>query len=118
MKENLLRFRNRQKYLVFDYETCGLNLGSLSNKPWQLAFLLCEGKTILSRHNYWLHWDDIEVSVDSIFAAELKNETQEAAKSAKPKTSPEPIEQDKKPIPEEASAPEAFTPQPKVESPQ
>ena len=63
-------------------------------------------------------WDDIEVSVDSIFAAELKNETQEAAKSAKPKTSPEPIEQDKKPIPEEASAPEAFTPQPKVESPQ
>ena len=58
-------------------------------------------------------WDDIEVSVDSIFAAELKNETQEAAKSAKPKTSPEPIEQDKEPIPEEASAPEV-----KVESPQ
>jgi len=50
---------------VFDYETCGLNLGSLSNKPWQLAFLLCEGKKILSRHNYWLHWDDIEGSPDA-----------------------------------------------------
>lgn len=65
MKEHLLRFQNRQKYLVFDYETCGLNLGSLNNKPWQLAFLLCEGKRIISRHNFWLRWSELNVSPEA-----------------------------------------------------
>ena len=65
MKEHLLRFQYKQKYLVFDYETCGLNLGSLDNKPWQLAFLLCEGKAIIERHNFWLHWPELKVSRDA-----------------------------------------------------
>ena len=40
MKDNLLRFNNKQKYILFDFETCSLNLGSLDNKPWQLSFLI------------------------------------------------------------------------------
>jgi len=62
MNDNLLRFKNHQKYIFFDFETCGLNLGSLQNKPWQLAFMVIEDSTIKSRHNYWLKWDDIKVS--------------------------------------------------------
>ena len=46
----LLRFNPNQKYVLFDFETCGLNLGSLRNKPWQLAFITIEdGKNIFSR---------------------------------------------------------------------
>ena len=43
MDEDLLRFKKDQKYLVFDYETCNLNLGHLENKPWQIGFIICKG---------------------------------------------------------------------------
>ena len=49
MDEHLLRFKKDQKYLVFDYETCNLNLGLDSNKPWQLGFLTCKGNRILEK---------------------------------------------------------------------
>jgi len=62
MRENLLRFNKKQKYLVFDFETCGLNLGSLRNKPWQLAFITIEEGRIQEKMDYWLKWDDIKVS--------------------------------------------------------
>ena len=44
----LLRFNKAQKYMIFDFETCSLNLGSLENKPWQLAFLIIENDKIKS----------------------------------------------------------------------
>ena len=31
MKEELLRFNKKQKYIIFDYETCNLNLISTKN---------------------------------------------------------------------------------------
>ena len=62
MNEDLLRFKNYQKYIFFDFETCGLNLGSLSNKPWQLAFLVIENGKISERVDYWLKWDNLQVS--------------------------------------------------------
>lgn len=62
MNEDLLRFKNYQKYIFFDFETCGLNLGSLSNKPWQLAFLVIENGKISERVDYWLKWDNLKVS--------------------------------------------------------
>lgn len=65
MKENLLRFNNDQKYMIFDFETCSLNLGSLSNKPWQLAFALAKGKQIYKKFNYLIKWDDLELSKDA-----------------------------------------------------
>lgn len=58
----LLRFKSDQKYLLFDFETCGLNLGSLRNKPWQLAFITIENQRVQDKADYWLRWDDIEVS--------------------------------------------------------
>jgi len=62
MSEDLLRFNNDQKYVFFDFETCGLNLGSLRNKPWQLAFIIIERGKIVEQHDYWLKWKDINVS--------------------------------------------------------
>lgn len=62
MKEHLLRFNKKQKYLLYDFETCGLNLGSLRNKPWQLAFCVIENQKIVQEKDYWLRWDDLRVS--------------------------------------------------------
>jgi len=62
LKEDLLRFKNNQKYLFFDYETCHLNLTSKENKPWQLAFLLMQGNEVLEKADYWLKWKDLKVS--------------------------------------------------------
>lgn len=58
----LLRFNPDQKYVFFDFETCGLNLGSLRNKPWQLAFITIENQKVKEKADYWLKWDGIEVS--------------------------------------------------------
>ena len=62
MREDLLRFKNDQKYLIFDYETCNLNLGLEMNKPWQLAYITAKGKFINERVDSWLSWPEIKVS--------------------------------------------------------
>ena len=62
MKEHLLRFKKDQKYVFFDFETCGLNLGSENNKPWQLAFITVENDRIIERADYWLKWENLNVS--------------------------------------------------------
>ena len=62
MDEDLLRFKNNQKYLVFDYETCNLNLSHLENKPWQIGFVICEGSKILEKHDLIIGWDELHVS--------------------------------------------------------
>jgi DNA polymerase III epsilon subunit-like protein len=65
MNNHLLRFDKNKKFIVFDYETCGLNLASLDNKPWQLAFLVCENNKIQERHNFYLKWEDLNISEDA-----------------------------------------------------
>lgn len=62
MKENLLRFNNKQKYMVFDFETCNLNLTSTDNKPWQLAFSVYDGPKLVESQDYYVHWDDLKMS--------------------------------------------------------
>ena len=49
--EDLLRFKKNQKYMVFDFETCNLNLVSEENKPWQLAFLIYEGDKLIESND-------------------------------------------------------------------
>jgi DNA polymerase III epsilon subunit-like protein len=60
MKEELLRFNNKQKYIVLDTETEGLNL--VHSRPWQCSWIVCQGKNILSKHDKFLHWDNLKVS--------------------------------------------------------
>lgn len=62
MSKELLRFKKNQKYVFFDFETCGLNLGSTRNKPWQLAFIVIENNKIIEECDYWLKWKDLKVS--------------------------------------------------------
>jgi DNA polymerase III epsilon subunit-like protein len=61
----LLRFNKSQKYMIFDFETCSLNLGSLENKPWQLAFLIIENDKIKESCNYWIKWDKLNMSKEA-----------------------------------------------------
>lgn len=65
MNEELLRFKKNQKYIVFDFETCSLNLASLDNKPWQLAFIIAEGNNILEKHDYYIAWEDLNISAEA-----------------------------------------------------
>ena len=65
MKEELLRFKPNQKYMVFDFETCNLNLASLDNKPWQLGFILCKGDEIEKEFDFLIKWDDLNISADA-----------------------------------------------------
>lgn len=65
MKENLLRFNKQQKYIIFDYETCDLNLASENNKPWQLSFIIADAQKIYQKHDYLLKWDNLNVSDDA-----------------------------------------------------
>lgn len=67
MNEQLLRFADPRtvKFLVFDFETCGLNLGSADNKCWQASFLLADAKEIKEEFDLFPFWPDIKVGADA-----------------------------------------------------
>ena len=65
MNENLLRYKKNQKYLIFDYETCNLNLSSYENKPWQIGFITAEGSNIINKFDLLIAWDELKVSDDA-----------------------------------------------------
>lgn len=62
MDENLLRFRRDQNYLIFDYETCNLNLSHYRNKPWQLGFITARGSKIMSKEDLYISFKDLNIS--------------------------------------------------------
>lgn len=63
MINDLLRFKNDQNYLVCDTETEGLNL--TYSRPWQCSWIICRGKTVVSKHDHFIAWDDLRVSADA-----------------------------------------------------
>lgn len=65
MNNNLLRFNKRQKFIIFDYETCNLNLASEDNKPWQLSFIIADQNKIIEEYDYFIQWEDLVVSKDA-----------------------------------------------------
>ena len=65
MNDELLRFNNKLNLLVFDYETCNLNLCSADNKPWQLAFIVVENGKVKEKVDYHLRWPDLELSKEA-----------------------------------------------------
>ena len=62
---SLLRFNRDQNYMVFDFETCNLNLASLDNKPWQLSFIVAEKGRVTEKLDYWLKWDNLKMSPEA-----------------------------------------------------
>jgi DNA polymerase III alpha subunit (gram-positive type) len=61
MMEKLARYR-KQNCMVFDFETCSLNLTSKENKPWQLAFTVYEGGKLVESNDYFIFWEDLRLS--------------------------------------------------------
>jgi len=59
----LLRFNRKQKYIIFDTETEGLNL--VKSKPWQAAWIVAEGSKIIKKYDKLIKWDDLKVSKDA-----------------------------------------------------
>jgi DNA polymerase III alpha subunit (gram-positive type) len=49
-----------QKFLVWDCETEGLNLHS--SRPWQLAWIVCQGNKILEKHDEYIDFDDLQIN--------------------------------------------------------
>jgi DNA polymerase III alpha subunit (gram-positive type) len=63
MTSSLLRFKTNQKYIVFDFETEGLNLRY--SKPWQLGFIIAQNKKIIDRYDIHIDFEDLNVSKDA-----------------------------------------------------
>jgi DNA polymerase III epsilon subunit-like protein len=63
MNDDLLRYNRKQKYIIFDTETEGLNL--IKSKPWQAAWIVAEGNKIIKKYDKLIKWDDLSVSKDA-----------------------------------------------------
>jgi len=59
----LLRFQDNQKYILFDYETEGLNL--FASRPWQLSYAICNSRYIEKVITRYPLFKDINVSDDA-----------------------------------------------------
>ena len=61
----MLRYDKDQLYLLFDYETEGLNLVPGFNKPWQLSYLIARGNVIEKEFDYFIDWPDLNISEEA-----------------------------------------------------
>lgn len=68
MTNSLLRFKRDQKYIVFDFETEGLNLRY--SRPWQLGIIEAQYATVKNSHDIYIDFDDMNVSKE---AAKITN---------------------------------------------
>lgn len=73
---------DNQKYLIWDLETCNLNLLN-NNLPWQIGFLLAEGNKIINSKSYMLKWPNLKVSEGAARATRF-NMTEYKAKAVNP----------------------------------
>lgn len=60
MNDQLLRFDKKQKYLVLDTETEGLNL--IKSRPYQVSWIIAQGDDILEKNDRYIWWDDLQMS--------------------------------------------------------
>lgn len=61
---DLLRFQKNLKFVIFDYETCNLNLLQ-DNHPWQLSFSVNEGQRVVEEYDLFPFWDDLKMGKDA-----------------------------------------------------
>jgi DNA polymerase III epsilon subunit-like protein len=81
MNDNLLRFKKNQKYIVFDTETESLALAL--TRPWQLSWLIFDGKNS-HNENHYLYWPDLNISSDAARITRFNyNEWKQKAKDPK-----------------------------------
>ena len=56
----LLRYDKNRKYLVWDLETTGLNLGYAL--PWQISFAVFTLYDVLLKQDFYIWWDNLPMS--------------------------------------------------------
>lgn len=61
--EDLLRFNYKQKYLILDTETEGLNL--LNSRPWQVSWITAQGTYVQKKYDRFAKWNDLNISEDA-----------------------------------------------------
>ena len=61
--ENLLRYNKTQRYLIFDCETCNLNLMDTQNVPWQWSWVDCTIQNVINKGNAFVKWPVINISL-------------------------------------------------------
>lgn len=70
---DLLRFNYKdKKFLVFDWETEGLNLKF--SRGWELAFIIYQNDKELERHHFYLKWPNLKVSPGAAMVTGFKQE--------------------------------------------
>lgn len=57
---SLLRFDRERRYMAWDLETTGLNLGFA--QPFQISYVIFTMDKILERHNFFIQWDNLRMS--------------------------------------------------------
>jgi len=65
MNDDLIKepnFWDIQKVIIWDGESCNLNLVDLDNKPWNWGILVCEGEKIIKEHNLLIKWPELKIS--------------------------------------------------------
>lgn len=65
LENNLLKYNKTQKYLIWDMETCDLNLLSLHNKPWQVGYAVATKDEIILSRNVYIKWPELKISADA-----------------------------------------------------
>lgn len=56
----LLRYDKERRYLCYDLETTGLNLGFAL--PWQVSYCVFTLDKIIEEHDFYIWWDNLPVS--------------------------------------------------------
>ncbi len=75
MNSHLLRFKPEQKYLVWDLETCNLNLAVSVNLPWQLGFLTIENNEVKETKTLYIYWKNLKVSAGAAKVTRFNHQT-------------------------------------------
>lgn len=52
--------RHNSKHIVFDFETESANLATA--RPWQFAYMYCQGKKVIKKEDLYIWWDDLNIS--------------------------------------------------------
>lgn len=57
-----LSYNKDLDFIVIDVETENLNLSCQYNRPWEVAMMVCRGKSIISEYSDCILWPDLNLS--------------------------------------------------------
>lgn len=66
---DLLRYKKKQKFFLFDTETEGLNLRF--SRPWQFSYCIFDSYEVFETGDYYLWWDDLDISDGAAIATKF-----------------------------------------------